>query len=79
MGRITASFRASLAHSSPITSPHLTFGFSFNMAFCKMPFNLSGVSEALERDVEVDEFDLEKMEKENTLVGLQNQSEIYGV
>ena len=32
MGRMTASFSASLAHSRPATSFHRTFGFSMTMA-----------------------------------------------
>lgn len=53
MGRMTASFKASLAPSSPATSSHLMFGFSMTMApvgilyisyfiynFLKLPVNL---------------------------------------
>lgn len=54
MGRITASFKASLALSSPITSSHLTFGFSFNIALCKLLFSLSEASEEFVRETEFD-------------------------
>mmetsp|Transcript_16391 Transcript_16391/g.40867 ORF Transcript_16391/g.40867 Transcript_16391/m.40867 type:complete len:209 (+) Transcript_16391:1154-1780(+) len=40
-GRMTASFRASLAPSSPATSSHLTFGFSDRMAPVSPALSLS--------------------------------------
>lgn len=35
IGRMTASFRASLADSSPAMSSHFTFGFSCRMALLR--------------------------------------------
>ena len=40
MGRMTASFSASLAPSSPATSSHFTLGFSVTMAPASDPFSL---------------------------------------
>jgi len=39
MGRITASFRDSLAASNPATSDHLMLGFSVKMADVKAPLS----------------------------------------
>lgn len=50
IGNMTASFRASLAASSPATSDHLTCGFSTTMAPSNLPCNFffSGSSSSSE-------------------------------
>ncbi len=62
MGRMTASFSASLAPLRPATSDHLTFGFSMTMApsswFISFFFSLSSLPSLLSESSPSESFSL---------------------